>query len=488
MESRSEANIKFLVDDEATSLLASPPTTIAAPSRSRGSNRNHTSQAEEEFDDTLSRKQQFNWHVIPLIVGASLMSIMGGTTNAFNIFSDKIQGDLDLTKSTMSLLSGFALLGLYFTLPAGYLLDRFGPFKVGSSCVVLSALSYLAASYCTKDLFALYFILMVIVGFASGGLFLSALTTSLSISPTGGGFGVACVSAAMSLSVAFISFSADEYSKIADCDEDHCWRDEFRMLVIFFVVLSFPGSLLLLFFRREEYPHLMRRSGKVQPKSMKESLAVMKDPFFWSLFSGLFFGIGSCVFLLTQASDIWSDYNHDSDLDTWGDNILMVFSFCNASSNILCGVGSDWLANNNIISHSTFVALVQFLYSIVFTAIGVLDIIPHPGKGSLVVFFLLSSIGLSFGCYLVVFPMVTAETWGANNFGKTFALLSFGSTAASLVVPNVATAFYKQSGHYTSLYFGIGVALFLSSFFMVVIPRISRARKTPGNVQYALLN
>ena len=74
-----DTSIKYLVDDEETSLLASPPTTIAAPSRGRASNRNNYSQNDaDEFDDIPSRKQPFNWHIIPIILGATMMAIMGG--------------------------------------------------------------------------------------------------------------------------------------------------------------------------------------------------------------------------------------------------------------------------------------------------------------------------------------------------------------------------------------------------------------------------
>jgi hypothetical protein len=118
---------------------------------------------------------------------------------------------------------------------------------------------------------------------------------------------------------------------------------------------------------------------------------VFRDLYFWALFWGFFCGVGGSLVILTHAKQIWQSYNTDPNLDSWGDRILVVYSFTNAASNVICGVLSDWLATKNILRRTSFVSLVHLLFAIVFCVIAVLFQLKDV---SVVTAFLLASVGI----------------------------------------------------------------------------------------------
>lgn len=71
-----------------------------------------------------------------ITLGGFFLSILGATPNGFNFFARKLQTDMHLTDTELALLSGLGLLGLNFTFPVGYVLDRWGPVKLSLVAVV----------------------------------------------------------------------------------------------------------------------------------------------------------------------------------------------------------------------------------------------------------------------------------------------------------------------------------------------------------------
>ena len=116
---------------------------------------------------------KYNLKFFTVVIGATLAALLGGTTNSLNSLSTALSNDLRLSDSTYQLLASLALIGLYFAIPAGFVIhlhivfyvskltlivrsacfDRFGAFKTAVGGTVLHGLSFLAASYCGKTTF-----------------------------------------------------------------------------------------------------------------------------------------------------------------------------------------------------------------------------------------------------------------------------------------------------------------------------------------------
>eukprot|EP01117_Protostelium_nocturnum_P007112 TRINITY_DN2548_c0_g1_i1.p1 TRINITY_DN2548_c0_g1~~TRINITY_DN2548_c0_g1_i1.p1 ORF type:complete len:384 (+),score=137.62 TRINITY_DN2548_c0_g1_i1:87-1238(+) len=343
------------------------------------------------------RQQAPLWKIVLIVIGGTMMTIVCGGTNAFSVaYGSQLQSDLQIDDNKRNVLSGLALLGLYFVLPSGYILQKFGPFALGAGSLVLASVGYGLLPFATPHTYPLAFILLCLIGFGLGGVFMAALGVSISISPTGGGWTMAVVSSGMSLSVAFHLYILQVYKDKTQCYLDECWRSYVRFYMIVLVALASAGVSILYLYKKSDYPHL-RDSESPSAKSIQEeddfeplkqnesreakqdgllqSFKAFKSPFFLSLFLGFFVGIGSSVFILTLGFDIWKDYLAAKGVTTQpsiGPYLITMFSFFNAGSNILTGILSDWLASRSILRYSSFLAIFQFFFSLVFVVIGIL--------------------------------------------------------------------------------------------------------------------
>eukprot|EP01119_Soliformovum_irregulare_P021978 TRINITY_DN7416_c0_g1_i1.p1 TRINITY_DN7416_c0_g1~~TRINITY_DN7416_c0_g1_i1.p1 ORF type:complete len:460 (+),score=59.44 TRINITY_DN7416_c0_g1_i1:117-1382(+) len=399
--------------------------------------------------------------------------------NAFNIFSNQVASDMQLTGPQLQLVAGMGLLGMYLTIPAGIALDKFGPAKTALVCSIMSILGFLTASFVPSGpyMWILLVICIMLISFGSGGVFLCTLGTTITMSATGGGLGVAATSASMSLSLAFTVWITSRFEILSKCNGDQCWRDDFRFLAILQAVIQIPGVLLLFLLHRQKYRTLHFSTAITQMEPAKkswtliQSLQVFKEITFWCLMIAYFIGIGSAVVILTQLQDMWNHMDLNHAMTSWPKNILIAFSFGNAVGNALCGVLSNHTHRKGIMSHTTLVAIVLFTSTLAFAAIFLL----YHYAGSLIATgILLASVGLYFGCYLVLFPLIVGDRYGPENFGKVFAYVSLSSSAASFVIPQLLTVIRR----YDAIFLGTTSLLFLSACLMVLLNLIERRRRS----------
>jgi MFS family permease len=445
------------------------------------------------------------------VIGCMLMAILAGMPNAFNVFQQRVQRDMNTSDVEMSLISGFGLVGLYFVLPAGLALDHFGPIKTALVGAALMGLGFVVFSFSPN--WGVLLLGLCLVSFGAGTSFLCALKVAIMQSASGGGWSVSLTSAAMSLSAAFVIFIIGVFGSAADCTQDACWRQDFRFLAVCTGCLTLPGALLLIFFNEREYPHLhtedcdhpedgggasdddddndddgageattiadvlpaeaapLQRTRTSPFRKFLETLQVFKSPFFLGLMFAFFSSIGASVLVLTKTSQVWSQFNTDPDLDRWNDRILVAFSFMNAAANIVAGVGADWLERRGIMRPTTVLSIVMVIFCGVFTLCGIILMGEPSTASSYAIAALFSSVGFNFGSSLVLFPVVIGSTYGQKNFGKFFAYLQFASSAASLSVPPFATVMANVIHGFARVVFIIAGCLLVSAGLLFFIRR-----------------
>jgi len=275
------------------------------------------------------------------------------------------------------------------------------------------------------------------------------------------------------------------YGDVASCPntQDSCWRSYFRLFAIGQICLQLPGAFLLLLFRKSDYPHLNKTNEETEPflsdqdysvkssTGILQSLKVFTRPFFWVLFWGYFVGISSSMLVLTQAKQMWASYTNDPSLAAWTDRILLIYSFSNAGSNVICGVMTDWLNKKRIISNTTFLAITMLFFASLYAIIGTLFIIPHENNPTSATAILMAVTGAGFGCYLVLFPILVVEAFGPTNFGKFFGFLQISSSIASLAIPQIINVLQKKTGDYSASIFGCTGLLVTSAAAFLLIPK-----------------
>jgi hypothetical protein len=137
------------------------------------------------------------------------------------------------------------MVGLYFTIPAGWSNDTLGPFPTCMASSLLAAGGYLLASFAAAPSFWALGLGLALTGFGSGGMFISVLASVIKSRPNHTGSGIGLVGACMSLSMAFTSVLIMSYDAASGCKGDPCWRAHLRFLAAACGAVLIPGAFVV---------------------------------------------------------------------------------------------------------------------------------------------------------------------------------------------------------------------------------------------------
>eukprot|EP00002_Diphylleia_rotans_P036503 TRINITY_DN8050_c0_g1_i13.p1 TRINITY_DN8050_c0_g1~~TRINITY_DN8050_c0_g1_i13.p1 ORF type:complete len:428 (+),score=79.61 TRINITY_DN8050_c0_g1_i13:80-1363(+) len=372
--------------------------------------------------------------------GASI-SLLCGTPNTIqNIFGEDFEEDLGLSSSEVSVLSAIALLGMYFTIPAGLLIDKFGPYHVTVGGSFAALFGFVLSFLANKDNIFLIYIGVLFVGFGSGAAFISAMQASLAIASEYAGKAVAIVGGGLSLSMSFIILIRIVYNEASGCSGASCWREHFYVITIIASIMMIVPSF---FFKSAPRPKSVESqitdTSSVDSTTidrqvtLSESLSIFRHGFFWALFFGYLTSIGTGLLILTQISNMWEDF--DKSGDDWSEIVSLFYSLSTFLGGLISGAVSDHFKNrdpNRIIMLSVFILFaVANIGGIAFMLLS-----PSSDDGLKVLFaILITNVGISFGSYFTFYPVITGEVYGNANFGKYFGYIQLASSAASVIVP-----------------------------------------------------
>ncbi|KAJ5067981.1 transporter mch1-related [Anaeramoeba ignava] len=115
----------------------------------------------------MQTRNKFGWFQVLQIISAIIISLLCGAPNAFDKISSKIQNTEHYNDGFIQVLTSLEMLGLYFTIPAGFLHDKFGA-KIASLIGGVSSITF-------------FFTLWLVFGLGTG--FICSLGTALKVSP-----------------------------------------------------------------------------------------------------------------------------------------------------------------------------------------------------------------------------------------------------------------------------------------------------------------
>mmetsp|Transcript_32871 Transcript_32871/g.82561 ORF Transcript_32871/g.82561 Transcript_32871/m.82561 type:complete len:553 (-) Transcript_32871:56-1714(-) len=447
-----------------------------------------------------------------LYVAASVMvGLASGTPNGFNGILTLMHQNLNLSDSQADLVSSLGLVGLFFTIPAGFLIDRFGSFPPLIGGGLLTFLGYIGMSFCTSSTWWLLAILFTLVGFGSGTTFIAALSTSIRMLPNNTGVAVAFTGGAMSLSMAWVGAVIAAYANSQGCaletGDTDCWRGQLRLVALICVMLITPtvyvfwlsdrardtaeeGSVTVIedlsSGKSEEFGQIQLSledthdgshpaalpSPQETPVTLLESLRIVLNVFFLILSFSFMVGIGAGLLVVTKTSSLWSSFTMGQH-ESWTTAITVCFSIANACiGGGISGILSDALQKRGI-SRQYTTAVIFMVFSTVYFAIGGMQFISEETRinnsGVQVVYMLLIIVtGMFFGTNFVTFPSMVGEFYGHLNFGVYFGYMQVLTAVSTFAVPALATFVFKSNGNYGVLYFlfgdlmlACGLAMFL---------------------------
>jgi MFS-type transporter involved in bile tolerance (Atg22 family) len=88
----------------------------------------------------------------------------------------------------------------------------------------------------------------------------------------------------------------------------------------------------------------------------------------------------------------------------------------------------------------------------------------------LVYLLLVCGVSVSFGAYLVLFPTICGASFGKLNFGKHFGFLQLASSAASIAMPQLASAIADATDSFAWMHVLCALCLLLSTLLLAVVP------------------
>lgn len=219
------------------------------------------------------------------------------------------------------------------------------------------------------------------------------------------------------------------------------------------------------------------------------SLRAFGTWFFWCLFIGDLVGVGCGVFVITNASQLYHDF--DPRPNRYSDWVSVLFSVCTGVGNVFSPVISDWLHKRAILTRASFLAIILCVFSADFLAMALMLARQHghehaPSDTMCYVFIaLLAVVGYGFGTFLVLLPTSVSDAYGIDQFGcarrraracavthalwrsKYLSHMQLGVAIFAIFIPGISSLVHHHEGHYTPLFFAFSGALLLAGVAML---------------------
>eukprot|EP01100_Stratorugosa_tubuloviscum_P013909 TRINITY_DN7172_c0_g1_i1.p1 TRINITY_DN7172_c0_g1~~TRINITY_DN7172_c0_g1_i1.p1 ORF type:complete len:456 (+),score=121.90 TRINITY_DN7172_c0_g1_i1:48-1415(+) len=427
-----------------------------------------------------------------VLLGCLLLASITGFPAGLGSALDKLSNDLELTIDQQTILEAFGITGLFFTLPAGLLLDKFGELFVIIIGSLLAIIGWIAMSFCNNSIFWLLVICYSMTGFGAGSVMIAALSAAMKAFAEQPGTSVSLVSAINSLSMGIATLIIKITTTITSCGEDNCWRLYFRVIGCFVAIFSIVGTILvrykykIIYAKKSDLDGVIENlltetdsvtsiteSASIEPTSFFKSLKILCNLYFLSFALSYTINISAGLIVVTDRSGIWTSFTGTYNANAI-DNIGIAFSVTTVIGGLLSGWLSDYLANKaSRIKTYHLSGLVMIGYSIIFLLMTLIMLLPIDNRSSLAsqIFFglFLSLIGALWGMSYTIYPASVVQVYGQENFGIYFGYIQLLPVVATFVVPIINTAIFEATGFYTISFFIMAILLIVTAIPILFI-------------------
>jgi MFS family permease len=388
-----------------------------------------------------------------IVVGATLllMLVMYGVYNSFGVFFEPVLTEFGWTRAITS--GGFSLSWIVHGLLGvimGRLTDRFGPRLVLTICGFLLGLGYLLMSQISA-VWQIYLFYGVIIGAGMGGSWVPIVSTVARWFVKRRSMMTGIVMAGVSIGTLITPPVASRLISAYD------WRISFIIAgsVVLVVVV-----LVAQFLRRDptqvgQRPYGENEVEKQEPVLETYSLSLREAVHtkqFW-LTSGIFFGIGFCVYTMMAHIVL-----HATDLgfsSITAANILATIGGLSIVGRVVLGSVADRIGNRQV-----------FIIGFILMSASLLWLVPVKEVWGLY----LSAVifGFAFGCATSESPLV-AELFGLSSHGLILGVINcIGFTFGAAVGPLIAGYIFDMTNTY-QLAFIVCAAVGIAGLILTVL-------------------
>ena len=392
--------------------------------------------------------------VIAFVVFLSFMLTVGITQYSFGVFVTEIEADLGWSRAEITAaVSFFALMGIA-SLPAGWLLDRYGARLVMAASLAALAVSYLLRPWMTEvwqfyALNALQFAAMpgaviITAGRVVGEWFEANRGRAMGFTAMGANFG----------GIIFASLTATLITAIG-------WRASYFVYGLLFAALV-PVVLLVV---RGRPRGAATADGASAPSAAASALLVgatvaeaLRSRAFWLVTVALVLATMTYGSVLPQVVPHLENEGVSKGEAAAALSLFALFGMCGK-------VSFGWMTER---LPSRYVTAASLACQV--TGLWVLL-----AAGSASWFWAAVPLfGLGFGALGVLMPLLVQETFGLRAFGTIFGLVNFATLGSALVGPLFVGASFEATGSYRFAF------LVVSAAFVLAAATVAFARPHPG--------
>jgi|SaaInlStandDraft_6_1057023.scaffolds.fasta_scaffold04021_6 MFS family permease len=139
----------------------------------------------------------------------------------------------------MGFMSAGGLLGLYFTIPAGMMMDMFGTTAPALLGLLVAGCGYVILSFMGGSTWVLMVVTMMAIGFSSGLAFMCMLGIGIRL----GSVSVSIAGASMSASITATVLVLKGFVTFSGCTEPDCWKHMVQVLGCCILMIAIPASV-----------------------------------------------------------------------------------------------------------------------------------------------------------------------------------------------------------------------------------------------------
>lgn len=383
----------------------------------------------------LQMKTESRWKVV---VAAVVMQICLGAIYSWGVFLKPIMGEFswDKTQTSFAFTLFLAMYALGMII-GGRWQDRVGPVRVSAAGGALLGLGYILASF-THSLPWLYLTYGVMGGIGVGLGYICPISACGRWFPDKKGLATGVAVAGFGAGSLLFSPLATRVISVWG------WRPAFMgMGILFILVIAGMSRFIKNPPEGWEPPDSVAKLKNIPLKKAAdlEWRAMVRTKQFWKLWTLFVLGASSGLMIIGHLAAHIQEIGFTPDLAAV---VVGILALTNGAGRILWGMISDRFGASKVLTGALLMlgsAMISFVWSnslpgIVVTAL---------------------ATGMGFGGLISLFPILSAENFGARNLGINYGILFSAYGVAGLVGPIFGAAIFDTYGDYRAAFIGAGI-------------------------------
>lgn len=188
---------------------------------------------------------------------------------------------------------------------------------------------------------------------------------------------------------------------------------------------------------------------------------MLKKPLFYVLLLLLACGSSQGMMIISQASSIATEMVGSS--VAVATLMVSLVAALNTSGRLICGYASDRLGRINVVAIAVLISLVG-------------TVLLYLSAGGSILCFALGACmeGLCFGCFMGVYPGLTADHFGTRNNTLNYGIMFVGNSIGAIVGPNIISRMHASSGSFRPAFLVAGLLAVVGLILVLVYRRMVR--------------